>query len=110
MSWQEIWKFILEKPGAATVFLVAGLAVLGGLAKAGYPQELMYPTGWGDILPVSTNNSEAGKANNRRVEILIDPAASGIFGNVAITVAAPVGDEGPKYEFIDDGRQPMEEN
>ena len=33
MTWQEIWKFILDKPGPATFVLVAGLAVLGGLWK-----------------------------------------------------------------------------
>ena len=30
----QIWKFVIENPGAATFVLVAGLAVLGGLWQA----------------------------------------------------------------------------
>jgi chemotaxis protein MotB len=79
--------------------VMRALNVLEEMKKHGYPGELLYPTGWGELRPVSSNDSKQGKARNRRVEIYIDPAASGFFSNVAITdVARPVGGydgEGP---------------
>jgi chemotaxis protein MotB len=74
------------------------LSVLGGLKKTGYPEELMYPTGWGAIHPLDNSGTKAGKAINRRVEILIDPAANQMFGNVGITGVTGPTDGGGAVE------------
>lgn len=76
------------------------LSVLEALEDAGYPERLMYPTGWGDLYRLDTSGSDKGKALNRRVDILIDPAASGLFTISAITDVAPAvaptgGEQGP---------------
>lgn len=55
-------------------------SVLDELKTNHYPDNLMYATGWGDLLPVDNSNSREGKRLNRRVEILIDTTASNIFG------------------------------
>ncbi len=60
--------------------LLRAKAVVDELRKAGYPPELMYPTGWGDLKPVAPNTDRASKRLNRRVDILIDPAQTSMFG------------------------------
>ena len=70
--------------------LLRAKAVVDELRKAGYPPLLMYPTGWGEMRPVVPNTDKASKKLNRRVDILIDPAASNIFGMSTITGVEPV--------------------
>ncbi len=70
--------------------LLRAKSVVDELRKAGYPPMLMYPTGWGELRPIVPNNNAASKKLNRRVDILIDPAASNIFGMSAITGVEPV--------------------
>ncbi len=71
--------------------LLRAKSVVDELRKAGYPPLLMYPTGWGEMRPIVPNNDAASKKLNRRVDILIDPAASNIFGMSTITGVEPVG-------------------
>jgi flagellar motor protein MotB len=74
--------------------VMRALAVLNDMKKAGYPENLMYPTGWGELYPMDASGSKEGKAVNRRVDILIDPVASGLFGISEITgVEAAPGSE-----------------
>jgi len=83
--------------------LMRSLSVLNEMKKSGYPETLMYPTGWGELYPMDNSGSSHGKAINRRVDILIDPAASGLFGFTEISGVEPAGgaavtpadDEGP---------------
>ena len=70
--------------------LLRAKAVVDELKKAGYPPLLMYPTGWGELRPIVPNVDKASKKLNRRVDILIDPAASNIFGMSSITGVEPV--------------------
>lgn len=70
--------------------LLRAKAVVDELRKSGYPPLLMYPTGWGDMRPIVANADKASKKLNRRVDILIDPAASNIFGMSSITGVEPV--------------------
>ncbi|GHS90810.1 hypothetical protein FACS1894139_14100 [Planctomycetales bacterium] len=65
--------------------LLRALAVLEELHKNGYPNELMYPTGWGELKPIAANNDSQGRQLNRRVEIYIDPAGSDLLSAAAIT-------------------------
>lgn len=71
--------------------MVRAKSVMDELAKAGYPAQMMYATGWGDLLPLpgATGKSREDKALNRRVEILIDTAASSIFGLAEIQGITP---------------------
>lgn len=73
--------------------LMRALTVLENLRAAGYPQTLMYPTGWGDLKPVSGNASKHDKQLNRRVEIYVDPAGSGLMDSSAIMNVNPSGAE-----------------
>ncbi len=70
--------------------LLRAKSVVDELRKAGYPPLLMYPTGWGEMRPIVPNTDKASKKLNRRVDILIDPAASNIFGMSTITGVEPV--------------------
>jgi flagellar motor protein MotB len=70
--------------------LLRAKSVVDELRKAGYPQMMMYPTGWGEMRPIVPNNDKASKKLNRRVDILIDPAASNIFGMSTITGVEPI--------------------
>ncbi len=70
--------------------LLRAKAVVDELRRAGYPPLLMYPTGWGELRPIVPNTDKATKKLNRRVDILIDPAASNIFGMSTITGVEPV--------------------
>ncbi len=70
--------------------LLRAKSVVDELRKAGYPPMLMYPTGWGELRPIVPNTDRASKKLNRRVDILIDPAASNIFGMSSITGVEPV--------------------
>lgn len=74
--------------------LLRSIAVLDELNKSGYPRQLIYPTGWGELRPVVPNDSRANKQLNRRVEIYVDPAGSGLMDASAITNVAPVPDGG----------------
>ncbi|MDR1534284.1 MAG: OmpA family protein [Planctomycetota bacterium] len=65
--------------------LLRAKSVVDELRNAGYPPLLMYPTGWGEMRPIVPNTDKAAKKLNRRVDILIDPAASNIFGMSSIT-------------------------
>lgn len=64
--------------------MMRAYSVLEELDKSGYPKNRMYATGWGELFPVASNSTKEGKRLNRRVEILIDPAASGLFPISAI--------------------------
>jgi Flagellar motor protein len=70
--------------------LLRAKTVVDELRKSGYPPMLMYPTGWGELRPIVPNTDKATKKLNRRVDILIDPAASNIFGMSTITGVEPV--------------------
>ena len=70
--------------------LLRAKSVVDELRRAGYPPMLMYPTGWGELRPIAPNADKASKKLNRRVDILIDPAASNIFGMSTITGVEPV--------------------
>ncbi|MDR0362898.1 MAG: OmpA family protein [Planctomycetota bacterium] len=70
--------------------LLRAKAVVDELRRAGYPPLLMYPTGWGELRPIVPNADKASKKLNRRVDILIDPAASNIFGMSSITGVEPI--------------------
>ncbi|MCC8189081.1 MAG: OmpA family protein, partial [Planctomycetes bacterium] len=70
--------------------LLRAKSVVDDLRKSGYPPMLMYPTGWGEMRPLVPNTDAASKKLNRRVDILIDPAASNIFGMSTITGIEPV--------------------
>lgn len=75
--------------------LMRAYSVVSEMTSAGYPKNRLYPTGWGDLLPIADNSSKSGKALNRRVEILIDPAASGLFPISAIyDVKGPMEGQG----------------
>ena len=69
--------------------LLRSKAVLDEMQRAGYPAMLMFPTGWGELRPIAPNTTAANKKLNRRVEILVDPAASNIFGISSITGLEP---------------------
>jgi chemotaxis protein MotB len=49
-------------------------AVLRYLAYKGVPQNIMSEQGFGDTKPVASNDTSAGRAENRRVEIIITSA------------------------------------
>lgn len=70
--------------------VLRGLAVLEYMKEeCGYPPDLMYPTGWGELYPAAANSTKAGKARNRRVEIYVDPELSNLFKrSVAVGVSA----------------------
>lgn len=65
--------------------LMRALTVLENLKNSGYPESLMYPTGWGELKPVAANDTRHDKQLNRRVEIYVDPAGSGLMEGSAIT-------------------------
>ncbi len=71
-------------------------SVLNELKKNGYPPDKMYPSGWGALHPVRPNTSTRNKQMNRRVEIFIDPAASGLMN-----VSAVMDIEGPMDEPVE---------
>jgi outer membrane protein OmpA-like peptidoglycan-associated protein len=48
--------------------------VLHYLVKQGYPATLIKANGLGEGQPIADNDSTEGRANNRRVEIIIKPA------------------------------------
>lgn len=75
--------------------LLRAKTVVDELRNAGYPPLLMYPTGWGDMRPIVPNTDKAAKKLNRRVDILIDPAASNIFGMSTITGVEPTAGNFP---------------
>ena len=47
------------------------------LANQGVNQQRFYITGKGEEDPIATNSTEAGRAQNRRVEIMLSPLAKG---------------------------------
>jgi outer membrane protein OmpA-like peptidoglycan-associated protein len=47
-------------------------AVRSYIISLGYPSNLIYAKGVGEERPIANNNSPEGRANNRRVEIIID--------------------------------------
>jgi outer membrane protein OmpA-like peptidoglycan-associated protein len=47
------------------------------LANQGVNQQRFYITGKGEEDPIASNASEAGRAQNRRVEIMLSPLAKG---------------------------------
>jgi flagellar motor protein MotB len=70
--------------------MMRALAVVEYLEKyANYPRKLVYPAGWGELQPVASNSTKAGKAKNRRVEIFIDPDLSKLNVSSAIIDVAP---------------------
>ena len=71
--------------------LLRAKSVVDELKANGYPPLMMFPTGWGELRPIVANSDRASMKLNRRVDILIDPAASNIFGMSSITGVEPVG-------------------
>ena len=53
-------------------------AVRTYLVSSGYPPDLIVAHGVGKALPVADNNTAEGRANNRRVEIIIEPQRPGV--------------------------------
>jgi len=51
-------------------------AVAGYLSSRGVGQQRMIVVGAGETHPIATNDTEAGRAQNRRVEITIVPVQS----------------------------------
>ncbi len=89
--------------------LMRATAVLEALNTAGYPKNLMYPTGWGELKPFVPNTSAKNRQLNRRVEIYVDPAGSGLMNASAITDVSPVVTEevistpATTVEIVNDG-------
>lgn len=52
-------------------------AVRTYLVSGGYPPDLIVAQGAGKTMPIADNNTPEGRANNRRVEIIIQPARPG---------------------------------
>ena len=50
-------------------------AVVGKLVEFGVDSSRLIPYGMGETTPIADNNTEAGKAQNRRVEVKITPVA-----------------------------------
>ena len=71
--------------------VMRAMSVLKQLNQYGYPKELMYPTGWGELKPVVDNSTAKGRQLNRRVEIYIDPAGSDLLNASAITSVSQAG-------------------
>jgi OOP family OmpA-OmpF porin len=46
-------------------------AVVEYLARAGLPASRFTPVGYGSTQPVATNDSDEGKAQNRRIEFVV---------------------------------------
>ena len=53
------------------------VSVATALANQGVSQQRFYITGKGEEDPIASNSSESGRAQNRRVEILLSPLAKG---------------------------------
>jgi outer membrane protein OmpA-like peptidoglycan-associated protein len=53
------------------------VSVATALANQGVRQQRFYITGRGEEDPIASNSTEAGRAQNRRVEILLSPIAKG---------------------------------
>jgi outer membrane protein OmpA-like peptidoglycan-associated protein len=53
------------------------VSVATALANQGVKQQRFYITGKGEEDPIASNSTEAGRAQNRRVEILLSPLAKG---------------------------------
>jgi|GEM_PF-2126035 len=68
------------------------LAVVEYLAEAGYPRELLLPAGWGALYPEASNETAAGRRQNRRVEILIDADLSNLYRMSAVTGVSAAGE------------------
>jgi len=60
--------------------MVRAKNVMDEMKKYGYPDNMIYATGWGELMPITMGNTKEDKAVNRRVEIIIDAAASQIHG------------------------------
>jgi chemotaxis protein MotB len=60
-GWRDNWQLSAER----------ALAVVGYLIKRGIPDEQIRAVGCGPARPVASNSSAAGKAKNRRVEIVV---------------------------------------
>ena len=83
--------------------VMRALSVLNELKHNGYPERLMYPTGWGELFPLDTGTTMEAKAVNRRVDILIDPAASGLFGvSEIVGVEAAAVEEAPSAVSVEE--------
>lgn len=50
-------------------------SVVREISRNGVPREQMRVEGFGEGAPIATNNSEAGRARNRRVEVIIENAS-----------------------------------
>ncbi|MDR0322836.1 MAG: flagellar motor protein MotB [Treponema sp.] len=59
--WVSNWQLSTER----------ALSVLYFLSSLGIPEKRMYVTGFGDTMPVSSNDTPEGRAYNRRVDIII---------------------------------------
>lgn len=66
-------------------------AVMRWLIQHGVAAERLESHGFGQTRPVASNDSEDGRAQNRRVEFrIVDPAPASSSGAVAAPVAAPI--------------------
>lgn len=60
-SWQDNWELSAQR----------ALSVLRYLNKKGIPSDLIRASGCGESRPIASNSTSAGKAKNRRVEIVV---------------------------------------
>lgn len=89
-------------------------AVLRHFESLGIPPAQMQSVGWADLHPVAVNDTAPGRAQNRRVEIvvqsnLIEQALDDAdLGATPVTPEDPVGD--PVGESVDGGVDPVRPN
>ena len=60
------------------------VVVLNFLAEQGFPQKNLAAAGYGEVDPVSSNETPEGRAENRRIEVILMPSPAQIRGMRAI--------------------------
>ncbi|WP_076070843.1 type IVB secretion system protein IcmH/DotU [Sphingomonas montana] len=70
----------LRYPSNQSLSEARAAAVVAALAGAGIPPDRMVPTGVGESQPVADNGDDAGRRQNRRVEIVIPKTYAGQNG------------------------------
>ncbi|OJF77544.1 MAG: hypothetical protein BKP49_00725 [Treponema sp. CETP13] len=61
--------------GEYNLSLLRAKTIIAEMVKRGVPEEIMSSRGYGGTIPIGDNNTEEGRALNRRVEITIVPKA-----------------------------------
>jgi len=84
--------------------MLRAMSVQEEMIRNGYPQTKLYATGWGELYPRAPNDTPQNKSLNRRVEIYIDPAMSGITAETATTGIVDVS--GTRPQIFEDN-QPL---